>query len=230
MKNPNGYGSVVKLSGNRRRPFAVRKTIGFNEKGHPVYKVIGYYPTREDGLIALAAYNGNPWDVDTAKITFTELYELWKEKKALKLGKSNRQSLYAAYQHCSALHRMHYKTVRSFHMQECIDGCGKGYATQGAIKNLLRHLDRFALELDIVTRCYSELLTSEPIPDTSKEPFTNEEINRLWSVQEKPWVDSVLVSLYTGFRISELLDLQAVNIDLAQGTLKGGTKTRAGKE
>ena len=35
MKNPNGYGTVVKLSGNRRKPYAVRKTIGFNEKVIP---------------------------------------------------------------------------------------------------------------------------------------------------------------------------------------------------
>ena len=37
MKNPNGYGSVVKLSGNRRKPFCARKTSGWNEKGHPIY-------------------------------------------------------------------------------------------------------------------------------------------------------------------------------------------------
>jgi hypothetical protein len=30
MKLPNGYGSVVKLKGERRRPYAVRKTAGFN--------------------------------------------------------------------------------------------------------------------------------------------------------------------------------------------------------
>ena len=41
---------------------------------------------------------------------------------------------------------------------------GKGYSTQGAIKNLWGYLDRFALELDVVSRCYSELLTSDPIP------------------------------------------------------------------
>lgn len=41
MKNPNGYGTVVKLSGNRRKPYAVRKTLGFNEKGYPIYKSIG---------------------------------------------------------------------------------------------------------------------------------------------------------------------------------------------
>ncbi len=42
MKNPNGYGSVVKLSGNRRKPYCARKTSGWNDKGHPIYMVIGY--------------------------------------------------------------------------------------------------------------------------------------------------------------------------------------------
>ena len=42
-------------------------------------------------------------------------------------------------------------------MQETIDGCGKGYSTQAAIKNLWGHLDRFALEMDIINRCFSEL-------------------------------------------------------------------------
>ena len=50
MKNPNGYGTVVKLSGNRRKPYAVRKTVGFNEKGHPIYLPIGYAETREEGM------------------------------------------------------------------------------------------------------------------------------------------------------------------------------------
>ena len=30
MKLPNGYGSVVKLSGKRRKPYQVRKTIGWH--------------------------------------------------------------------------------------------------------------------------------------------------------------------------------------------------------
>ena len=69
MKNPNGYGSVVKLSGNRRRPYAVRKTVGWNEKGHPIYKTVGYCKTRKEGNILLAEYNKQPWDIDTAAMT-----------------------------------------------------------------------------------------------------------------------------------------------------------------
>jgi len=42
-----------------------------------------------------------------------------------------------------------------------------------------------------------------------------------------PWVDSLLVFLYTGFRILELLDLRITNIDLQESTIRGGTKTKA---
>ena len=76
MKNPNGYGSVTKLSGNRRRPFWVRKTVGWNDKGQPIYETIGYAPTREEGNIMLAEYNKNPYDVDKVKITLDDLYKL----------------------------------------------------------------------------------------------------------------------------------------------------------
>lgn len=68
MKNPNGYGTVVKLSGKRRKPWAVRKTAGFNEKGHPVYINIGYAETKEAGMIMLAEYNKSPWDIEADKI------------------------------------------------------------------------------------------------------------------------------------------------------------------
>ena len=76
MRNPNGYGSVVKLSGNRRRPYQVRKTVGFNEKGHPVYQTLDYTATREEGMILLAIFNKNPWDIDKVNMTLASLYEL----------------------------------------------------------------------------------------------------------------------------------------------------------
>jgi len=75
MRNPNGYGTVAKLSGNRRRPFIVKKVIGWNNKGHPIYDIVGYTETREAGNLLLAEYNRDPWDVDRAKITMKELLE-----------------------------------------------------------------------------------------------------------------------------------------------------------
>lgn len=223
MKNPNGYGTVTKLSGNRRKPWIVKEGISGRQKP------IGYTATKEEGMILLAQYNNDPWDIETDKITLQELFDLWEEKRAVKLGTSNRSSLKSAYKHCSKLGKVKYKQIKSYQMQDCIDSCGCGYSTQGAIKNLWGHLDRFALELDIISKRCSDLLTSDPIPETTKEIFTDEEVSRLWENQNFPWVDSVLFFLYTGFRISEMIDLRTETVNLQEWTLTGGTKTAAGK-
>jgi len=231
MRNPNGYGSVTKLSGNRRRPFWVKKTVGWNEKGQPISETIGFYETREEAMIALAQYNNDPWDVNGNKITFKELFELFEEKKMPKLGASNQKALRTAgTYYCKKISKMKYREIKVSHMQDIIDNCGKGYSTQLSIKNLFFHLDRFALELDITNHCYSGILVTESVPETTKQPFTDEEVKRLWEIKDQEWVDSVLFFLYTGFRISEFLDIKIDSVDLNERTIKGGTKTKAGKD
>ena len=54
MKLPNGYGSVVKLSGKRRKPYMVQKTTGYHidpikEKKVADYIIIGYTATKATG-------------------------------------------------------------------------------------------------------------------------------------------------------------------------------------
>lgn len=223
LKNPNGYGTVTKLSGNRRKPWIVKEGKSGRQKP------IGYTATREEGLILLAQYNNRPWDIEMDKITLGELYTLWLEKRAVKLGNSNRKALKSAYNYCAHLSKLKYNQIKSYHMQDTIDNCGKSYSTQGLIKNLWGHLDKFAMELDIITKRNSDLLTSAPIPETTKKIFTNEEISILWQNINIPWVDSVLFFLYTGFRISEMISLQTANVDIKQWIMQGGVKTESGK-
>ena len=230
MRNPNGYGSIVKLSGNRRRPYMVRKTVGWDTRGYPIYDIIGYAPTREDGMIMLATYNKDPWDVDKSRLTFEELYQLWLIKRAPKLSEPNQKALKSAYKHCSALYNLKYANIKAYQMQDIIDTGDKSYSVQGKIKALLHNLDKFAIELDVIKTSYSDLLTTAPAPDhTSRAPFTEDEIDALWAAQDKPWVDSVLIYLYTGWRLNELLDLKTTDIDLDQQTMTGGSKTASGK-
>jgi len=231
MRNPNGYGSVIKLSGNRRRPYRVRKTIGWNEKGHPVYQSLGYTTTREEGMILLATFNKDPWDVDKSNMTLTGLFELWLERKAAKTGEATLKNMKSVYaNHCKAFHTFKYAGIKAYQMQETIDNCGYGYSTQNFIKVFWRHLDNFALEMDISTRSYANLLTSATaVVESARTPFTEEEVQTMWQNEATPWVDSVLFMLYTGFRISEMLDLRTENVNLVDGTMKGGTKTQAGK-
>lgn len=232
MRNPNGYGSVVRLSGNRRNPFCARKTSGWDDRGYPVYSVIGYYPTREAGLIALAEYNRNPYDLDASKITLAQLHDKWMENRAPKLGKSLLSTLRTGYRYLAPLYSMRYADLRAHHMQDCIDRCGHGYATQASIKNMLLHLERYALELDLPIKPYTALLRVEQPPeDTSRVPFTLDEIHRLQAdtAEDDAGLDAALVLLYSGWRISELLALRAEDVDLEEGVMRGGGKTASGK-
>ena len=62
MRLPNGFGSVVKLSGKRRRrPYMARKTEGFDpETGYPIYKILGYFETYAEAYEFLSDYNRRP--------------------------------------------------------------------------------------------------------------------------------------------------------------------------
>lgn len=70
-KNPNGYGTVVKLSGQRRKPYEVRVNTRMDARYYPIYDVLGCYATREEGLIALAEYNKNPFSITDREMTFS---------------------------------------------------------------------------------------------------------------------------------------------------------------
>ena len=162
LKNPNGYGSVVKLSGKRRRPYAVRKTVGYDDRGYPIYSIIGYYETRTEAMLALADYNSNPYDIDLSKVSFKELYELWSKENYPKM-KSNAIRIYkAAYKHSKTLYDLQYTSIRKLHFQRCIDACQRGVATKDNMKLLYTQLDKFAYDQDIIKKGYSKnLVTGE---------------------------------------------------------------------
>lgn len=229
MKNPNGFGSVVKLSGNRRRPYAVRKTVGFNEKGHPIYVFIGYTPTREEGLVMLAEFNKNPYNIEDINITTKDLYKRWFETQKSSMSKALQGSMQAAWKHCSSVYDLSYRTLKSCHIQDCINSCPLSYSTKASIKNLFTHLDTFAMELDIITRRRALMVKTPTVPESSRKPFGYDEICLLWENAEKPWIDTVLIFIYTGMRLSELLNVSRNDINLDNMTITGGTKTAAGK-
>ena len=228
-RNPNGYGSVVKLSGNRRKPFAVRKTVGYDDRAYPIYEIIGYYQTRKDALTALSEYNHDPYDINLSKITMSELYDLWSAEAYPKMKQSLKNCYAAAYKHCSAVYDLQYKTLRKNHMQSCIDSCNRGYSTRSNIKLLFSQLDKYAYDHDIISKSYSKNLeTGERAVSDKHSVFTDAEVMRLWEMREKPFVDETLFMLYTGFRVSEMLRILTVNVFLDDNYIIGGIKTASG--
>lgn len=227
-RNPNGYGCVTHLKGNRSRPWLVKVTV-YDADGRGRQVPLDYAETEEQANIILAQYNDNPWNIDRSKVTLVELYQRWAQIKLPKLGASSQGNMKAAFKHCQKYYGVKYRSLRAYQMQDCIDNCGCGYSTQAQIKALWGHLDNFAFECDIINKMYSQLTSASPVPETTRTPFTPEQIEALWQIQAEPWVDSVLVYLYTGFRLTELLNMETSQVDLEQQLFHGGIKTAAGK-
>lgn len=228
-RNPNGYGCVTKLKGNRSRPWCVKVTI-YDAEGRAKQAPIGYAETEEKANILLAQYNNNPWNIDREKVTLLDLYHRWEKIKLPKLGKSNQRSLKAAFKHCSKYYGMKYRSLKSYQMQDCIDDCSRGYSTQNNIKTLWGHLDKFAFEIDLIDKMYSQLTTAPPAPETNRTPFTPEQIDALWQIKDEPCVNTVLIYLYTGFRLEELLGMTINQVNLKEWYFQGGIKTASGKD
>ena len=227
-RNPNGYGSVTKLKGNRSKPWIIKVTQ-YDADGNGRQVPLDYAATEEEANIILAQYNDNPWNIDRNKVTLIELYQRWTKIKLPKLGKSSQGSLKAAFKHCQKYYGMKYRNIRAYQMQDCIDNCGLSYSTQSQIKTLWGHLDNFAFECDIINKMYSQLISSPPIPDTNRTPFTTEQVDTLWKIKDDPWVNTVLIYIYTGFRLQELLGMKIEQVNITNWYFEGGIKTAAGK-
>lgn len=231
MRLPNGYGSVYKLSGKRRKPFMARKTIGWNDDGKQVYRTIGYYETKKLALQALADFNNNPYDIEVSELTFNDVFEKWKEQKYKDISRSAINAYNACFTHSKQLYDMKFVNIKTIHLQTVIQDCNKGYETLRNIKSFFNQLYKYAMENDIVNKNYAPFVNiGKKSGDNSRKPFTSKEIEKLFKVEESiPFVDTILIMIFSGLRIGELLQLKSSDIDLENATITGGIKTDAGK-
>lgn len=228
LKKPNGYGSVIKLSGRRRRPWAVRVTDAI-VNGKQVFRYISYHETKTDALKALALEQVCP-SSPKAKIKLNELFEEWKETPQYKNISKSTQNVYnAAYKQIDSLSNMIFTELRTAHFQKIIDSSNKAKGTKEKIKVLLGLLYKYAMQNDICDKNYAQFILLGKEDKKEKEIFSDIEIQKLWENVSIPYADTILIMIYTGMRISEMLSLTKFNIDLTNNTITGGLKTDAGK-
>ncbi len=236
MRLPSGYGSVYKLSGNRRKPYRASKTIEWQidpvtQKAIQKRITIGYYGTKKEALQALANYNENPYDLTSRQITFAEVYEKWSAEYFETITPSAIRTIKSAYNHSSPLHNLNMRDIRVMHLEQTIAGADVGSATKSRMKSLYNMIYKYALKHEIVDKNYASLCNSVKQEGSKIEriPFSKDEIATLFNNLDFPFADMVIVGIYTGFRPQELAILKADDVDLEKMTIKGGLKTDAGK-
>lgn len=229
MKLPNGFGSVYRLTGNRRRPYVVKKTIQGKQKP------LGYFTTYEEAIAFLVDYNRDPAILSPATTTFAEIYALWRAKKFDRISNSTKVGYTNSYRHCRRLHAMNFTDIRLGHLDDVIDDvrkAGAGYATQKKVRVLMEQLYAYAAKYDLVTRDYAQYVEIDrDNKKHPKKPFTIRQINRIWKgVDDIDGAVDVLIMLYSGVRVGEYINIKAQDIKLRRHYfIVTQSKTEAGR-
>lgn len=229
-KLPNGQGSIKMLSGNRRKPYAAYPPCkGFQLNGSPnTSHAIGYYSTWHEAYTALCEYNKSPYDLSNP--TFADVYKAYYENKyngKKKYSKASEHTSVFAFKNCATLHSRKFRELRRVDYQYVLDSCPLKHASLEMILSLIKQMYTYAIGLDIVDKDYSLGVKINIADDDEKgEPFTDNDIDLLWQNKSDLCVQTILILIYSGFRISAWKTME-VNFD--EQYFKGGVKTAAGK-
>ena len=217
MKLPNGYGSVYNLGGKRRKPFAAVVTVGWDPNGKQIRRTIGYYKNKKEALQALADYHNDPYDLDSAKLTFSEIYDMWSGVYFDdETNRSTRKNYTSAYKFCSALYNMRISDIRLVHLQSVVDSAECGSDTLKRIKILYNRLFSYCIQREIVTKNYAEFVVLPKFERKStRKAFSSDDIDLLWQRSKASYTAKIgLILIYSGVRINELLNLKKENLYL----------------
>lgn len=218
MRNPNGYGCIKHLSGRRRRPFVFVVT----DEGRQ--RPVEYFTNLVDAQIFQADYHRahHHRSLPGHKITFAELYHRWlpRHTEDTQPSQSTLCSYENSFKHLSSLHQKPFSSLKYMDYQRIIDGMrksGLSYSSLKKVRSLISLLSQYASKIELANKNYAPLLSIGKNKQVRPhKPFSRQKINRLWKNIDVANVDTVLILLYTGMRVGELLHLHKSDVNIRQ--------------
>lgn len=242
-KLPNGFGQITKLNQNLRKPYRAMVTVGTNEHGRPICKLLrpeAYFKTYNEAYAALVEYNKSPFDFEK-DYTMQDLYTKWFAKYQTTVTKKTATNTALSWKYCSAIYNLHVRDLRAYHVKSCMEDSNiivrgevrRPSAKQSnAIKMLLSTLMDYAIELGVIEQNYVKAIkrVKENTNPDSHSAFSNDELNIFWQHKDERVAQFILIQCYMGWRPSELLAMPIENINFEEWTMTGGSKTEAGRD
>lgn len=264
-RRPNNTGTVVKLSGKRRNPYCARVMSDERDiiTGKKKQICIGTFATREEALNALSIYSlkrsssitneearnlapdlfDRIQEKTQKKIpTFKEIYEILDAEEFSKLSNSARKGYKAWIKHFKTIYDRPINNITLADLQFVFDNDGSKNGTQAHMKVLCSKIFEYAVIHQYISRDddYTSYIKIADYEQSTKHfAFDIEEIKKLQSA-DTPEAHLLLIYIYTGLRVGELLHINRDNIHIDEkcdddGTerlisyIVTGSKTTAGK-
>lgn len=264
-RRPNGSGTVVKLSGRRRKPFCAKVTLDERNliNGEKKRLVIGTFETYQEALNALSLYSltvnntiskKEAMEIDpevyqkvqdrmSKKVpTFLDIYYTLDKDEFSLLSPQTQNSMHGAIKHLKKLHYLKIDQITLRMIQDVFDEDGSNHSTQVHMKTICTKVFRYAVVNQYIERNddYTSYIRIAKYEESDMHrPYTINEILALKKA-DTPEAHIMLIFIYTGVRINELLNINRDNIHIDEkcdddGTERlisymiTGSKTKAGK-
>lgn len=264
-RRPNNTGTVVKLSGKRRNPYCARVMSDERDiiTGKKKQICIGTFASREEALNALSIYSlkrSNAITNEEARNlapdlfdkiqektqkrvpTFKDIYHILDEEEFSKLSKSARKGYKAWIKHFKSIYDRPINNITLADLQFVFDNDGSKNGTQVHMKVLCSKIFEYAVIHQFISRDddYTSYIKIADYKQSTKHyPFTVDEIKKL-KASNTSEAHLILIYIYTGLRVGELLYIKRDNIHINEpcnddgvdrviSYIVAGSKTAAGK-
>lgn len=228
-KRANGSGTVYKVPGRRRKPWAAVATKYVHSVRDSVF--LGYFATEKEADAALASVDIKNMPADFNS-TLQDIYKMWSRSHFQDIGHDSVIGYENAWKHLTSCHNKKMRDLRADDFQIVIDELvkrGRSRSSCDKIKILANKLCQFAMERDVVNKNYAQFIKLPKENKKEKEIFSDAEIEILFKNKWKETAQIILVFIYTGTRIEELFSIETKNVHLKERYMVGGEKTDAGK-
>lgn len=257
IRSPNGFGCIRKYKGNRYRPYAFivsingkQKTLAYftNYKDANIYraKYIANHKELAD-VKEVDIKNKFYKSADNAKDlncigknesknkTFKEVYEEWfpKHVERNNVADSTITGYKNSFRHCESIQHVEIDKIKFNDLQSILDNLDAlnlSYSTKKKVRNLMSLVFQYARAMDYINKDYVGLLhIGKNKKIRPHKPFIESEIAEIWKHQYEKFFDNILILLYTGMRVGELLNIKKAEVNLQERYLSiTKSKTAAG--
>lgn len=242
-KRPNNSGTVVKLSGNRRKPYMAKITTGYDEiTGRQKQEAIGYFTTKQEALNALSIYsmsNNNDFKPVLGSLggniynsvmafknrdlpTFSEIYMDIKQAQFIHLSVSRQKGYDSAFKRLGQVHDKTINSISLFDLQACIDDSKKEVKqkTLCDMKTICVKVFEYAVihqfigrDCDYTAYIDTKQTTSKNMPPKHKT-LSMDDISAI-KAKDGMMYKVIMVYLLTGCRPNELIGVpkKAIHVD-----------------
>lgn len=229
-KRGNGQGTIKALDNGK---YMLTVTLGYytDDDGKRHRKTRSrVFERKKDAVAAVPVLLTDPRKEEKKTLTFKELYDKWLPTH--RAGKSTMDCYKAAFKYFAPLYSMRMSEIDVDDLQECVDDCPRGKRTRVNMKAVCGLVYKYGIPRKAVpdNLNLAPFLIAEGESAAHRSSFTDVEIEKIKKACGKiPHAEEIYCMIYTGFRPSEFLALQASDYDAARKTLTGGAKTAAGK-